>query len=165
MTCTARVRPSSARVPPFLTSSTVLSSLEALGVDTVLGERLDLASAHKPLVRTESGREILADLVVRLVTLVLPAKCEDSPQLLCTGQKPNTSMVASVLPNAIDESGFIRVARSMQIAVPDDNELEEDAVRVPHAHMFAIGDAADAFGAMKAGHCAYYQVSAPLQFP
>lgn len=27
----------------------------------------------------------------------------------------------------------------------------------PHPHIFAIGDAADAFGALKAGHSAYYQ--------
>jgi apoptosis-inducing factor 2 len=28
----------------------------------------------------------------------------------------------------------------------------------PYPHIFAVGDAADAFGALKAGHCAYYQV-------
>ncbi|THH00564.1 hypothetical protein EW026_g1989 [Hermanssonia centrifuga] len=38
--------------------------------------------------------------------------------------------------------------------VDDDDDAHLD---VPCAHMFAIGDAADAFGAINAGHTAYYQ--------
>jgi apoptosis-inducing factor 2 len=54
----------------------VLSSLESLGVQTILGERLDLASleqlvptklgqGHDRMARTVSGREIRAELIVR----------------------------------------------------------------------------------------------------
>jgi apoptosis-inducing factor 2 len=39
----------------------------------------------------------------------------------------------------------------------DDPFADDPPLRVPHEHLFAIGDAADAFGAIKAGHCAYYQ--------
>lgn len=35
---------------------------------------------------------------------------------------------------------------------------QPDEMEVPHPHLFAIGDAADAFGAIKAGHTAHYQV-------
>lgn len=37
-------------------------------------------------------------------------------------------------------------------------EPTDDAhLRTPHAHLFCVGDAADAFGALKAGHTAYWQ--------
>lgn len=38
----------------------------------------------------------------------------------------------------------------------DDND--DGDLTVPYNHLFAIGDAADAFGAINAGHTAYYQV-------
>ena len=50
----------------------VVSSLTALNVCTILGDRLDLASlqdkyqhGRERVVRTQSGREIRAELVVR----------------------------------------------------------------------------------------------------
>lgn len=51
----------------------VLQALESANVEVILGERLDLSSAEKPgpatatprTVRTTTGREIRADLVVR----------------------------------------------------------------------------------------------------
>lgn len=47
----------------------------------------------------------------------------------------------------------------------EDGDNEEDSdddadLSVPFPHLFAIGDAADAYGAIKAGHTAYYQVCA-----
>lgn len=107
-------------------------------------------------------------------------------QLLCTGQTPNASLLHAMDPRTIDvKSGMVRVLRTMQIlalgeqdttsdeANPDDvvcstspmNETsvgsEGHASNDPHTfvypHLFAIGDAADAFGAIKAGHTAYYQ--------
>lgn len=46
----------------------------------------------------------------------------------------------------------------------DDNDDDEDDadLSVPFPHLFAIGDAADAYGAIKAGHTAYYQVCTSL---
>ena len=43
----------------------------------------------------------------------------------------------------------------------DDNDPDEDDdadLSVPFPHLFAIGDAADAYGAINAGHTAYFQV-------
>jgi hypothetical protein len=54
-----------------------------------------------------------------------------------------------------------------EASLPPSDTAEEDAgedalsddahLTVPHPHLFAIGDAADAFGALKAGHTAYWQ--------
>ena len=104
---------------------------------------------------------------------------------MCTGQVPNTTLMKSVIPESIvpdgPAKGSIRVARSMQVGIPrsqdpnsqpassstpsaDSAEQDEEAdddepLEVPYPHLFAIGDAADAFGAVNAGHTAYFQVS------
>ncbi|EPQ52911.1 FAD/NAD P-binding domain-containing protein [Gloeophyllum trabeum ATCC 11539] len=146
----------------------VLSALSSLGVNVILGERVDLSTLHterhqvKPahqrdqaeeeeerVVKTVKGREVRAELV-----------------LLCTGQTPNTALLASFLPDAIvpagARKGMARVRRSLQVAVPRrvpalDDDDDDDTLDVPHPHLFAIGDAADAFGALNAGHNAHWQ--------
>ncbi|KAI8977726.1 FAD/NAD-P-binding domain-containing protein [Trametes punicea] len=182
----------------------ILSVLSALNVCTILGDRLDLSSLEKGanavgterVVRTQSGREIRAELV-----------------LLCTGQTPNTALLREAFPGVIvpdgPNKGMARVRRTLQLAElvegadsepvePDDHEsrpespaeegsrevvardaiqgedaeeeeegeeepepeppVEEDpCTRVAAAHIFAIGDAADAFGAVNAGHNAFFQ--------
>lgn len=104
--------------------------------------------------------------------------------MLCTGQTPNTDIMKSFLPDSVIPDGpsknQIRVTRTLQIGVPipasatpsssvtsgksvgtqesDEEEEEEDPqYTVPYPHIFAIGDAADAFGAINAGHTAYLQ--------
>ncbi|KAI0773064.1 hypothetical protein BD413DRAFT_538824 [Trametes elegans] len=194
----------------------ILSTLSALNVCAILGDRLDLASLDKAaerdgaerIVRTQSGREIRAELV-----------------LLCTGQTPNTSLLREAFPNVVvadgPNKGMARVRRTLQIAEPVDDvpleaasssqatastpsapvtpaaeqpsdvssplteresvpaassdepadepeeaeepeeepqPIEEDpCTRVAAEHIFAIGDAADAFGAVNAGHNAFFQ--------
>ncbi|KAI0086027.1 hypothetical protein BDY19DRAFT_895578 [Irpex rosettiformis] len=156
----------------------ILSTLTGMGIDVILGERLDLASPPKEtmseddvperIVRTQSGREIQAGLV-----------------LLCTGQTPNTALMQSVVPGSIvsegPAKGSIGVKRTMQVGVPRPHDVDslplstsssgdspeqdefdgefdgEESFDVPYPHLFAIGDAADAFGAINAGHTAYYQ--------
>lgn len=179
----------------MLILAVVLSSLTAMGVDVILGERLDLSSPPKEVVnedgvpervaRTQSGREIQAGVVVCIThpELALILTClHRSLQLLCTGQIPNTALMRSVIPESIvpdgPAKGSIRVKRTLQVAVPrpqdtdqtavssktvQSDDLEDDAdddehLQVPYPHWFAVGDAADAFGAINAGHTAYYQV-------
>ncbi|KAF5319705.1 hypothetical protein D9619_008513 [Psilocybe cf. subviscida] len=173
----------------------VLRSCDALGVKVILGERLDLGSLStnkevatqegeartQRVVRTVTGREIVADLV-----------------LMCTGQTPNTTLLAG-LDDALVEprSRHARVHRTMQVAgrtmyeedqqapsaaltsavaehakggaeVKDavealaslaltESAKNRDAKDTPYPHIFAIGDAAAAFGAIPAGHNAYAQ--------
>jgi NADH dehydrogenase FAD-containing subunit len=185
--------------------SEVLSTLTALDVNVVLGERLDLSTVEtvrpakggheERVVRTLTGREIRAELV-----------------LLCTGQTPNTGLMKELLPDAIVPSGpdygLVRVSRSMQVGVPVSSSsapstpaastsnlsapapstslAQADSVfassdcsepadatpgapdysehtggrpqlHIPYPHLFCVGDSADAFGAIKAGHTAYWQ--------
>lgn len=40
----------------------------------------------------------------------------------------------------------------------ENNLVAETVLETPYPNMFVIGDAADAFGAIPAGHTAYYQV-------
>ncbi|KAJ7440307.1 hypothetical protein B0H11DRAFT_2292979 [Mycena galericulata] len=177
----------------------ILQALESAAVDVILGDRLDLTTA-KPgarTVRTLSGREIRADLV-----------------LLCTGQRPNTEFLRALDPRTVDAStGLAHVLRTMQLApapalapvdapamppasdtnnptdalaaalaqialqndadetpavdttsdtnaetnTPVEAEEQEPATPTPYPHIFVVGDAADAFGAIPAGHNAYYQ--------
>ncbi|KAH0835486.1 FAD/NAD(P)-binding domain-containing protein [Lanmaoa asiatica] len=191
----------------------VYQGLQELGVRVIFGERLDMSSLdgdgfgnqERMLVKTLKGREIEADLVVRVLR-----------RLLCTGQIPNTSLLHTMDSRTINpKNGMARVSRTMQIlalrekdttfdevgldgfihsitetsstlcgTVPpppvdtlvglgpapmlpgaSTNEMfvrsEADAFYYPrtlvYPHLFAIGDAVDAFGASKAGHTAYYQ--------
>lgn len=87
----------------------------------------------------------------------------------------------SLVPSAIvpdgPSKGMIRVNRLMQVGVPATSQpdhltdslselsLDSDNVHssdvpmnVPYPHLFAVGDAADTFGAINAGHTAYAQV-------
>ncbi|KAI0708726.1 iron uptake cluster protein [Cerioporus squamosus] len=174
--------------------SEIVSTLSSLNVCTILGDRLDLSSLSNKqtregerVVRTQSGREISAELV-----------------LLCTGQTPNTTLLRDAFPGSViadgPDKGMVRVRRTLQLAepVPADElpaefaqlsisdtstpamtpsaspepespvsdeeeeeaplEIEEDPrTRVAAEHIFAVGDAADAFGAVNAGHNAFFQ--------
>lgn len=105
-------------------------------INVILSERLDMQSvaekktnkAGQRVVRTVLGRELAADLL-----------------LLCTGQKPNTEVLATLDPSLLAENGRARITRTLQLDAP------------AHEHIFAVGDCADAFNALCAGHNAYYQ--------
>ena len=128
------------------------------------------------------------------------------PQLLCTGQTPNTALLREAFPASVisdgPDKGMARVRRTMQLAEPvpetelpdalerlslsagstpelspspstspepespttsDEEEeappaiVEDPHTRVAAEHVFVVGDAADAFGAINAGHNAFFQ--------
>ncbi|PPQ72680.1 hypothetical protein CVT24_012658 [Panaeolus cyanescens] len=157
----------------------ILSTCKEIGIELILGERLDLDSIEEgsaklnaqgqKVVRTVTGREIAADLL-----------------MLCTGQVPNTQLLKAMDPSVINESNHqVRVLRTLQLAsapapVSETNAIadsmqelkvtESDSAPIvsitepiieeeksPYPHIFAVGDAADAFGAIAAGHNAYSQ--------
>lgn len=172
----------------------IVQSLTALNVEMILGERLDMNSvdnvndAGQRIVRTESGKEIAADLL-----------------LLCTGQIPNTALLKEMDPSTMNpENSLAHVLRSLQLGViapsvsaspsavnaessamlsaklqlaleklaldesnaPSEESVssiestpvsEEEVEDTPYGNIFVIGDAADAFGAIQAGHNAYAQ--------
>ncbi|CAE6431367.1 unnamed protein product [Rhizoctonia solani] len=132
------------------------ATMRKLNINLILGQRLDLKSTlpenaeyderGRRVVKTEQGKRICADLV-----------------LLCTGQVPNTALMRDLAPHTIDEkTGMVKVLRTMQVDLADPqfiNQASEGqskrASDLPH--IYAIGDAADAFGAIKAGHTAHWQ--------
>ncbi|TEB25768.1 FAD/NAD(P)-binding domain-containing protein [Coprinellus micaceus] len=142
----------------------VRKAMELQGIDLILGERLDLSAIDpktgtskavnaqgKRIVRTEKGREIAADLL-----------------LLCTGQKPNTGLLKTMDPSTINStSGQAYVQRTMQLsnvpvpfgepASPEAASFKTPSEASPYPNIFVVGDSADAFGAIQAGHTAYYQ--------
>lgn len=60
-------------------------------------------------------------------------------------------MLVEMDPSTVNEHGLARVLRTMQL-------YSANAKDTPYPHIFAIGDAADAFGAIPAGHNAFAQV-------
>ncbi|SJX60881.1 uncharacterized protein SRS1_12107 [Sporisorium reilianum f. sp. reilianum] len=138
-------------------------------------EGMCIGSGRK-LVRTTGGQSFECDLL-----------------LLCTGQQPNSSLMARLSPSSVDPSSrLVRVHRSLQVAVPDPRDAAqqpfdakppcgdcdcfldkkangaelsrgEEGHLVHHrAHepgtltnVYAIGDVADAFGALNAGYQAW----------
>lgn len=89
-------------------------------------------------VLTTDGKRLQADLV-----------------LFCTGQVQNTWFLESISPQSINhrDGGAAYVLPSLQLAIKRHEKVEPSE----HPHIFVIGDAADAFGALKAGHVAWEQ--------
>lgn len=163
----------------------IVSTLTELDIPTILGDRLDLASVKEGktvinpdgkkerVVRTVSGREIRAELI-----------------LLCTGQVPNTGLMAQAVPEAVisegPKKGQTRVARTLQVAVPASSHKStgtdsvqaslnglslsdkraqngDEPVHVPYPNLFAVGDAVDGFGANNAGRNSAYMAEVAVK--
>ncbi|PVG02427.1 FAD/NAD(P)-binding domain-containing protein [Serendipita vermifera] len=138
----------------------LLKALLALKVNVVLGQRLNMDSIREPKYDDE-GRQIV---------WTSTGDCYKAHVvLLCTGSDPNTKVIASGLGSGVIDPStrLVRVLRSLQVVnypVVDastskeaKDEAQDDEKTNPFPHIFAIGDAADAFGAIKAGHTAYLQ--------
>lgn len=86
---------------------------------------------------------------------------------MCTGQSPNTSLIAAFDRDAVrGGTGLAKVKRTMQLyssqtKLGQKDELEENTgtEEKVYENVFVIGDSADSFGAIKAGHEARDQVS------
>ncbi|KAL2265092.1 hypothetical protein VTJ83DRAFT_6192 [Remersonia thermophila] len=91
-----------------------LEALQKLGVDVVLGEKVQAESADGKLITLSSGRQLECDCLI-----------------YCTGQIPSSSLVAEIAPQILTPSGRIRVKPTLQI---DDDSLPT---------VFACGDVAD----------------------
>lgn len=126
-----------------------VSKLEELGVKVALKARVDLSSVSpsptvekERTVRTLAGETLGAEYI-----------------LLCTGQKPNVTLLEELLPSCVNhQSGAAYVTRTMQLAhVPEGEDETFEPVISAYPHIYVVGDAADAFGALKAGHTAWGQ--------
>lgn len=200
--------------------------LKELGVRVVLGERLALtegcprgssvrAQASQPAVctpgdaRGEGAQAHAEGMCVgdgrKRIKTTGGKEFECDLLLLCTGQQPNSALMAQLSPTSVDPATrLVRVHKTLQVAVPDprdaaqqpfdarppcgdcdcfldkkaagsdaaldphekDHLLEHAHIGVdgqdPHPHVtgrlrnvYAIGDVADAFGALNAGYQAW----------
>ncbi|KAK4222465.1 hypothetical protein QBC38DRAFT_489790 [Podospora fimiseda] len=78
-------------------------AMTRLGVEVVLNEKVDPASADGKTITLSSGRQLDCDCFIN-----------------CTGQKPASGLIAELAPHTITESGHIRVKPTLQI---DDDSL------------------------------------------
>ncbi|KAK4940576.1 vacuolar protein sorting/targeting protein PEP1 [Elasticomyces elasticus] len=107
-------------------SDIVVARCHELGIKLKLGSRVKIPVQGYPTdgspfeVNLEDGSSVSADFAI-----------------ICTGQTPQSSLIQSVAPQSIDEKGFIKTLKSLQI---DDQD---------HPNIFAVGDVA-ATGAHKA---------------
>ncbi|KAI5451128.1 hypothetical protein NCC49_002004 [Naganishia albida] len=120
-----------------------MEKLKELQIEVVLGARVDMKHLEsrkadhgvERVIRTMDGREFEADLV-----------------LFCTGQKPNSQLLASLYPESINPDGSVTVNRFLQIA-----KKQQGDIQLVDENIFVVGDTADAFGALQAGHTAWAQ--------
>ncbi|THH06413.1 hypothetical protein EW145_g4104 [Phellinidium pouzarii] len=165
--------------------SEIMKSMEDFRIDLVLGERLDLKSTlpenvklnerGQRIVRTLKGREVAADLLLLctgqvpntgLIGEMSPDSIDPETKLAYVLPTMQLGVIPSE-PVADDISSGLRtlsVGSSSENGYASGLELgEEDQLpdeplpETPFPHIFVIGDSADAFGAIKAGHTAYWQ--------
>ncbi|KAL1836223.1 hypothetical protein VTJ49DRAFT_5418 [Mycothermus thermophilus] len=101
------------RFGPGLQKS-AMEALQKLGVDVVVGEKVQAPTADGKFITLSSGRQLECDCLIN-----------------CTGQKPASGLVAEIAPHALAPSGRIRVKPTLQI---DDDSLP---------NVFACGDVAE----------------------
>ncbi|GAA5822649.1 hypothetical protein JCM3770_002854 [Rhodotorula araucariae] len=124
--------------------------LELLGVEVLLGERLQLPPQEDDepgvtkTIKLGNGQELDYDLLLR-----------------CTGQKPNSQVFREWMPEALDEWGFVKIRPTLQVdveSVPGADKLSEKLRR----NIYSIGDVAAA-GVIKAGHTGWNQAGVAVQ--
>ncbi|KAG8748717.1 hypothetical protein FRC10_000108 [Ceratobasidium sp. 414] len=142
-----------------------MEGLKELGVTVLLSSRVDLASAKdhdgKRTLQTVDGRRVGAELVVRLpIHFLLPRLIPDKSS--SAQANAPTPLLARLSPASVSpQTGLVDVLRSMQVGpglgTPHIGGPEPVS---PMSHIFVIGDAADAFGALNAGHTAWAEIAA-----
>ncbi|WFD44669.1 hypothetical protein MPSI1_003339 [Malassezia psittaci] len=193
------------------------AQLKKLGVNLVLGHRLALAEGcpmgsnvqhfEKQTVKdaapstTGKPKPTIIQPVLQdgadegkmrhriRTTLGLELECD--LLLLCTGQQPNSSIMANFSPQSVShDTRLVNVMRTLQVMIADDQDgaqqpfeavppckdcdcfvdhktggalehthlLDNHEVKQPrfYPHIYAIGDVANAFGALNAGYQAWF---------
>ncbi|KAK7002481.1 apoptosis-inducing factor B [Favolaschia claudopus] len=113
--------------------------------------------------RTVNTNTALAQ-VLRTMQLALvpppPPPSPVTPALLpaCASDNEEDVLAAALAQIALQNESVSSAASDEEgVEAEDAEEEEEEELTTPYPHIFAIGDAANAFGAIPAGHNAYYQ--------
>ncbi|KAE8147815.1 hypothetical protein BDV25DRAFT_159519 [Aspergillus avenaceus] len=84
-----------------------LKELEILGVKVVLGQRVNVSEdVDVKKITLSSGETVACDYLVN-----------------CTGQRPNSTLIQSISPTSVSESGHIKVRPTLQIANTSLNQI------------------------------------------
>ncbi|ESK97088.1 amid-like nadh [Moniliophthora roreri MCA 2997] len=152
---------------------------ERLDLRSVNDEPVKLNETGQRVVRTVKGREVAADLIL-LCTGQIPntgllkemdestVNPDDSlAHVLRTmqlGGNPEEELKAALEKISLAEAEVLNKGPEALVEEGAElvEEIEEEPVEevettTPYPHIFAVGDAADAFGAIAAGHTAYWQ--------
>ncbi|KAK7028574.1 apoptosis-inducing factor B [Favolaschia claudopus] len=111
--------------------------------------------------RTVNTNTALAQ-VLRTMQLALvpppPPPSPVTPALLpaCASTNEEDVLTAALAQIALQNESASSAEEGIE-ASDDEESEEEEELTTPYPHIFAIGDAANAFGAIPAGHNAYYQ--------
>ncbi|KAJ7758009.1 hypothetical protein B0H16DRAFT_1536483 [Mycena metata] len=95
-----------------------------------------------PPAETESADDELAAALAQIAQLDADASAPPSPALSFCGSEHSSYSSAPDSPSTEPE---------------EEEQEQEDTETTPYPHIFVVGDAADAFGAIPAGHNAYWQ--------
>ncbi|PCH37322.1 hypothetical protein WOLCODRAFT_158045 [Wolfiporia cocos MD-104 SS10] len=115
--------------PPTTPHAEDRNALTPLKITTILGDRLDLSSIKAG--KTTPGSDGKEERVVRILG----------------GREISAELIVAVPNNPA----------APDMPVDSATEGGDEHLHVPHPHLFAIGDAADAFGAMNSGRSSYFQ--------
>lgn len=176
------------------------NTLKELGVNVVLGHRLatasgcpmgsnvqQVASTVDPTKVPKAKMDQIASSSRQRVRTTLGLELECDLLLMCTGQQPNSEIMAEFSPVSVSPSSrLVRVLPSLQVMRPLDADalaqpfsmvppcidcdcfldkkvegadrfFDEENGMPPHfENVYAIGDVADAFGALNAGFQAWH---------
>ncbi|KAK7007349.1 hypothetical protein R3P38DRAFT_3212336 [Favolaschia claudopus] len=162
----------------------ILQAMESANINAILGERLeslDLVSStsgHSTLLctgqrpntellqsldsRTVNTNTALAQVLRTMQLALVPPPLPPSPitpALLpaCASANEEDVLADALAQIALQNESVSSAASEPAADAEEAEEEEEEELSPPYPHIFTIGDAANAFGAIPAGHNAYYQ--------
>ncbi|EGF98553.1 uncharacterized protein MELLADRAFT_118511 [Melampsora larici-populina 98AG31] len=163
----------------------IKSVLKEFGIQTVLGERVNLIKLNQDLVSQAEGKiDVIRVESIRDSDLYWEADLV----LLCTGQTPNTSLMAEFCPLSVPggrgSNQYITTNRFLQLSpssfgpspvqmefgqpiscdcAQSNEERKSLDDQVVWKKVFAIGDCIEGFGALKAGHTGWNQAEVAVR--
>jgi hypothetical protein len=106
------------------------------------------------VVEEGEGRGLIR--VLRSMQVAVPAEPQDIESEESAPTPPASRSPSPAPAPPLEDAAPAPDSAAAQ-AEPDAPADDDAHLRAPHPHLFAIGDAADAWGAIKAGHTAYWQ--------
>ncbi|XXH04276.1 hypothetical protein Hte_010690 [Hypoxylon texense] len=110
-----------------------LDGCKELGIEVITGDRVVGEDKEKGVAVLKSGREIVCDFLVRHLPPIMMIRHTKLtvPKVNCTGQRPDSKLIAQLSPSSISESGHILTKPTLQ--------LQDDSL----PNIYACGDVSE----------------------